>query len=113
MPAFFFTLATAAPVIWVLAVFSVAPLALAAYFIRHPGALAKGQDAAGRGMAVGCTVAILGAISLVLSIVNAIVTAAANDPLDTITRVAGFGPLIAIVFTALGVYTVSQLRKGE
>ncbi len=108
-----FTLAVAAPVVWFLAALSLAPIALAAFFIRNPGALTKGQDAAGKGMAVGCAVAALGALSLAISIATAIVTGTSDDPLDTITRIAGYGPLVGLVLAGIGTYIAAQIKRGS
>lgn len=107
------TLSVAAPVIWTLAFVALAALAMAGLVIWKPGVFTKGQDAAGKGMMTGCAVAALGAFALVISVINAILTAASAAPLDTATRVAGFGPLLGLLLAGLAAFLAVQLRRGR
>ena len=109
----FLFLSVAAPVIWSLAIVTLAILALAGFILWNPGVLTKGQDAAGKGMFMGCAVAMLGGGALIVSVFNAILTAASDTPLDTATRIAGFGPLAGLLLAGLTAYIVTQIRRGK
>ncbi len=99
--------------ILLLTVAFIAPLVLTFLINKHPDLVAKGQDAAGRGMAVGCTSILLMTVSGALALADAITAGVAWDRLSWFWRVLGPLPAAVCVIAFFVIYTAAQVKKAR
>lgn len=89
------------------------PLGFAWLINKHPDLVAKGQDAAGRGMAVGCFSILLMIVSAVLAIADAIVIAAGHEHVRGWLKIVGLLPLTGSIIAAIVIYTQVVMAKNR
>lgn len=99
--------------ILLLSVAFIGPLVLTFLINKHPDLIAKGQDAAGRGMAVGCTSILLMCVSGGLALADAITTGVAWDRLGWLWRILGPIPAAGSVIAFFVIYAAAQMRKAK
>jgi hypothetical protein len=99
--------------ILLLSIAFIAPLVLVYLINKNPNLIAKGQDAAGKGMAVGCTSILLLSLAAVLAIGDAITAGVAWDRIGWFWRVLGPLPAAGCVIAFVVIYTNIQLSKAR
>ena len=90
-----------------------APLILAYAINKHPDLVAKRQDAAGRGMAVGCTSILLMIVSGVLAITDAIIVAVQHERIALAWGIVGVVPVVGSLIAAFVIYTNAVVAKNR
>ncbi len=91
----------------------IAPLVLTYLINEHPNLIAKSQDAAGKGMAVGCTSILLVSLSAALALADAITAGVAWNRLGWFWRILGPIPAAGLIITFLVVYIAAQIKKAN
>lgn len=104
-------LATSAAPVWVLTCLAFVLLVLAAMVVKDPTLVSKGQDAAGKGMAVGCTMLLLVSATTVTGIIATVL--AWHGELPVITRIAAMAPLAVVVIVLGTTFVVAQLESAR
>ncbi len=99
--------------ILLLSVAFIAPLVLTYLINKHPNLIAKGQDAAGKGMAVGCTSILLMSLAAILALADAITAGVAWERIGWFWRILGPIPAAGMVITFFVVYTAAQIKKAN
>ncbi len=90
-----------------------APLVLTYTINKHPNLVAKGQDAAGRGMAVGCTSILLMIVSGGLALTGAIIVGARHKDIAVTWSIVGVLPVVGSLIAAFVVYTAAVVAKNR
>jgi hypothetical protein len=83
------------------------PLGMAWLINKHPNLVAKGQDAAGRGMAVGCTSIVLMIVSGALAIAAAVLVAIGHQRMAIGWNIVGVLPITGSFVAAFVIYTAT------
>jgi MFS family permease len=89
------------------------PLGFAYLINKYPDLVAKGQDAAGRGMAIGCVSILLMAVSAVLALAAAITVGAAGPRASLPWRIVGVLPLVGSLIAGFVVFLKIQMAKSR
>ncbi len=90
-----------------------APLILTYAINANPNLVAKGQDAAGRGMAVGCTSILLLIVSGVVALTDAIIVGARHKDIALAWNIVGVLPIIGSLVAAFAAYTAAVVAKNR
>lgn len=86
-------------------------VALAWWVMTHPEIVARGQDAAGKGMLTGCLGILIFAVAGAIGLSAAIITAVQWDSIAVLSRVAGLSPITLVVGTLLVGYLGMQVSR--
>jgi len=100
-------------VIWSAAAAGVACMLLAGLIVIHPNLVAKGQDPAGRGMAVGCTCILLWSLCTLLGMLTAGAAFFSGPHYHVATRIAGYVPLAISAGLVFFTWLTEVLRRSR
>jgi MFS family permease len=90
-----------------------APLVFIFILNKFPDAFTKGQDAAGRGMAIGCLSIVAAILSALIAVAAAIVVAARHENLSLAWRIVGLVPIAASITTGIVIFISIQVAKAR
>lgn len=94
-----------------LTIASFAPVGLAIVILKNPNLVAKGQDAAGKGMAVGCSVILLLSLAALIAVADVIVGARSWEGLGLAWRVVSVVPAAIGILAVIVSFVISKVAR--